>query len=67
MRCDNTLVIKSVRVESARLFDFLQYFISVLSFEGLRDICFPLDAHVLFVSCGIPICFFHNLFASVIK
>lgn len=57
MRCDNVLVIKSLRVESARLFDFWQYFISQLSMKGLSEFCFPLYAHVLFVPYGIPICF----------
>lgn len=57
VRCDDVLVIMSLRVESARLFAFWQYFISQLSTEGLREFCFRLYTHVLFVSYGIPICF----------
>lgn len=67
MRCGNILMTKSLRVESARLFDFLQYFISELSFEGLKEYLFS-------IRCSCSVCFlwdtylfFYNLFACVIK
>lgn len=69
MRSDNILILKLLRAESARLFDFLPYFTSQLSFEGLREYLFS-------IRCSCSICFlwdtylvgfFYNLFASVIK
>lgn len=43
-------MIKSLRVESARLFDSLQYFISELSFESLKEYLFS-------IRCSCSICF----------
>lgn len=35
-------MIKSLRVEGARLVDFLQYFVSQLLFEGLKEYLFSI-------------------------
>lgn len=55
MRYDNILMIKLLGVESARLLDFLQYFISQLSFEGLREYLFS-------IRCSCSICFLRDTY-----
>lgn len=60
MRYANILMVKSLRVKSARLFDFLQYFMSELSFEGLRENLFS-------IICSCSICFLWDTYLFLIN